>query len=281
MCIQEGKSLGLMSSYNRLGNMETAASYPLLTEVLRDEWGFKGSIISDMTHSGNSSVNFKCYENINNRVLAGCDQQLDNGGGFKNQINCKWDSSKGCPTFTYDGQTYESYSWWYAVRTNAQRVIWMCARSGVNSKTLLKVADGVELSNVTRGIYAGEVGKDVEIEVKVPSDLADCEVSIDPFTPLPEGLDFDGTKITGSTDTAVNKFIHILFSTANGNVAGISFELRIYAQGDNAELEDMPVENNKKKGCGGEIASVGMLASLLALAGVGFILVSKKKRVTE
>ena len=281
MCIQEGKSMGLMSSYNRLGNMETAASYPLLTEVLRDEWGFKGSIISDMTHSGNSSVNFKCYENINNRVLAGCDQQLDNGGGFKNQINCKWDSSKGCPTFTYDGQTYESYSWWYAVRTNAQRVIWMCARSGVNSKTLLKVADGVELSNVTRGIYAGEVGKDVEIEVKIPSDLADCEVSIDPFTPLPEGLDFDGTKITGSTDTAVNKFIHILFSTANGNVAGISFELRIYAQGDNAELEDMPVENNKKKGCGGEIASVGMLASLLALAGVGFILVSKKKRVTE
>ena len=281
MCIQEGKSLGLMSSYNRLGNMETAASYPLLTEVLRDEWGFKGSIISDMTHSGNSSVNFKCYENINNRVLAGCDQQLDNGGGFKNQINCKWDSSKGCPTFTYNNQTYESYSWWYAVRTNAQRVIWMCARSGVNSKTLLKVADGVELSNVTRGIYAGEVGKDVEIEVKVPSDLADCEVSIDPFTPLPEGLDFDGTKITGSTDTAVNKFIHILFSNDNGNVAGISFELRIYAQGDNAELEDMPVENNKKKGCGGEIASVGMLASLLALAGVGFILVSKKKRVTE
>ena len=62
--IQEGKALGIMSSYNRLGLMETAASYPLLTEVLRNEWGFKGSIISDMTHHSNSAHNRNCYENI-------------------------------------------------------------------------------------------------------------------------------------------------------------------------------------------------------------------------
>ena len=273
MCIQEGKSMGLMSSYNRLGNMETAASYPLLTEVLREEWGFKGSIISDMTHSGNSSVNFKCYENINNRVLAGCDQQLDNGGGFKGQINCKWDSSKGCPTFTYNGQTYESYSWWYAVRTNAQRVIWMCARSGVNSKNFIPVAEGVEMSNVERGVYYGAVNKDVDIEIKLSGSLANASLDIDPFTPLPEGLSFDGSKITGKSSEPVNKFIHVL---ANNTAAGISFELRIYAQGDNAELEDMPVETKKKKGCGGEIVALASLTALIGLAGIA--LISGKKR---
>ena len=285
LCIQEGKSMGLMSSYNRLGLMETAASYPLLTEVLRDEWGFKGSIISDMTHSGNSSVNFKCYECINNRVLSGCDQQLDNGGGFKGQIECKWDSTKGCPTFSVNNVTYESYSWWYAVRTNAQRVIWMCARSGVNSKTLLKVAEGVELTNVTRGIYEGEVGKDVEIEINVSGDLAGTEISIDPFTPLPEGLSLDGNKISGSTDTPTNKFIHVLFSTVNGAGAGISFELRIYATGNSGEMEDDPnphkEETPSKKGCFGDIASVGMLSTLLAMLGAGIILTSKKRKVTE
>ena len=272
MCIQEGKSFGLMSSYNRLGNMETAASYPLLTEVLRDEWGFKGSIISDMTHSGNSSVNFNCYENINNRVLAGCDQQLDNGGGFKDDINCKWDSSKGCPTFTYKGQTYESYSWWYAVRRNAQRVIWMCARSGINSKTLVMTAEGVEMSNVQRGVYFGEVGKDVEIELSLSGDLAGATAEIDPFTPLPEGLDFDGTTISGKCDEPVNKFIHILFD----NNTAVSFELRIYATGDTAEVEDAPAA--KKKGCGGEVASVASLISLIGVAGIALILVSNKKR---
>ena len=272
MCIQEGKSLGLMSSYNRLGNMETAASYPLLTEVLRDEWGFKGSIISDMTHSGNSSVNFACYENINNRVLAGCDQQLDNGGGFKDEINCKWDSSKGCPTFSYKGQTYESYSWWYAVRTNAQRVIWMCARSGVNSKTLVPVAEDVEMTNVNRGVYYGEINKEVDIEISLSGDLSGGYMEIDPFTPLPEGLSFDGSRISGKSSEPVNKFIHVLVDEGK---AGFSFELRIYAVGNNAVVEGGG-SNTKKKGCGGEIAALASLTALIGLAGVA--LISKKRR---
>ena len=285
LCIQEGKSMGLMSSYNRLGLMETAASYPLLTEVLRDEWGFKGSIISDMTHSGNSSVNFKCYECINNRVLSGCDQQLDNGGGFKGQIECTWNSEKGCPTFKNGNDTVESYSWWYAVRTNAQRVIWMCARSGVNSKTLLKT-DMFSFSNVNRGIYEGAVGKDVEIEVKLAEGqeiAGDYEVVIDDFTPLPEGLSFDGQKITGVSEQPVNKFIHVLIKTANGAMGGSSFELRIYASGNEGELEDdpNPHKDASSKGCFGDIASVGALATILALAGVGIILLGKKRKVTE
>ena len=55
MCIQDGYSRGIMSSYNRLGMMETAASYPLLVEVLRHEWGFRGAVLSDMTHHNNDS----------------------------------------------------------------------------------------------------------------------------------------------------------------------------------------------------------------------------------
>ena len=282
MVVQEGKSMGLMSSYNRIGLMETAASYPLLTEVLRDEWGFKGSIISDMTHSGNSSVNFKCYENINNRVLAGCDQHLDNGGGFKNKIDCSWDSSKGCPTFKVDGQTYESYSWWYAVRTNAQRVIWMCARSSVNSKTLIPTFYDAELTNVNREVFEGEVGKEVEIEVKYDELPAGAELQIDPFTALPEGLEFDGEKITGISNDPVNKFIHILVVTNNGVVSGMTFELRIYAVGNNGVIEDDKSDNGgKKKGCGSDIASASALTGMIALLGVAAILLSKKRRVTE
>ena len=258
MCVQEGKAFGLMSSYNRLGNMETAASYPLLTEVLRDEWGFKGSIISDMTHSGNGSVNFKCYENINNRVLAGCDQQLDNGGGFKDNMDCEWNSTKGCPVIKKgDNKGYESYTYWYAVRTCAQRVIWMCARSGVNAKTFVEPDEEITLSNVKRSVYEGAVGEDVEIKVSLPDyfqegeefddtrAVSECEVTVDAFTPLPEGLAFDGEKIAGKVDEAYNGFVHILVSvTLDDNskqTFGTSFELRIYAD-YNSGVFETPVD---------------------------------------
>ena len=45
--IKEGKSMGLMSSFTRVGQRWCGGSYPLLTTVLREEWGFKGLVICD------------------------------------------------------------------------------------------------------------------------------------------------------------------------------------------------------------------------------------------
>ena len=38
---------GIMSSFNRIGNKWTGGDYRLLTEILRNEWGFKGLVICD------------------------------------------------------------------------------------------------------------------------------------------------------------------------------------------------------------------------------------------
>ena len=38
---------GMMSAFNRMGNTWCGASYPLLTQVLRNEWGFNGLVITD------------------------------------------------------------------------------------------------------------------------------------------------------------------------------------------------------------------------------------------
>ncbi len=40
-------STGMMSSFNRIGTRWTGGDYRLLTTILRDEWGFKGVVISD------------------------------------------------------------------------------------------------------------------------------------------------------------------------------------------------------------------------------------------
>jgi beta-glucosidase len=44
---------GIMSSFNRIGTRWTGGDYRLLTEILRNEWGFKGLVISDYK-TGNS-----------------------------------------------------------------------------------------------------------------------------------------------------------------------------------------------------------------------------------
>ena len=52
IAIKEGKSKGLMTSFTRIGLRWCGGSYPLITTVLRDEWGFKGLVICDF-HTDN------------------------------------------------------------------------------------------------------------------------------------------------------------------------------------------------------------------------------------
>ena len=47
IAIKEGKSKGLMSSFTRIGQRWCGGSYNLLTQVLRNEWGFRGLVICD------------------------------------------------------------------------------------------------------------------------------------------------------------------------------------------------------------------------------------------
>lgn len=47
MCVKDGGATAVMSSYNYIGNQWAGASSPLLINVLREEWGFNGSVLTD------------------------------------------------------------------------------------------------------------------------------------------------------------------------------------------------------------------------------------------
>lgn len=47
IAVKEGQTLGVMSAFNRIGTMWTGGDYRLLTEILRNEWGFRGAVVSD------------------------------------------------------------------------------------------------------------------------------------------------------------------------------------------------------------------------------------------
>ena len=47
MAVKEGNTHGLMTSFNRVGTEWAGGSYRLVTTILRNEWGFQGSVICD------------------------------------------------------------------------------------------------------------------------------------------------------------------------------------------------------------------------------------------
>lgn len=68
LAVKEGGATGIMSSFNRIGTVWTGGDYRLLTEVLRGEWGFNGTVICDF--------NVSSYMNAKQMVYAGGDLNL-------------------------------------------------------------------------------------------------------------------------------------------------------------------------------------------------------------
>ena len=58
-CVQEGKAYSIMSAYNAVNGVPCPANRTLLTNILRNEWGFKGFVVSDCDAVSDVSVNHK------------------------------------------------------------------------------------------------------------------------------------------------------------------------------------------------------------------------------
>ena len=275
MVFEEGKSMGVMGSYNRLGLMETAASYPLLTEVLREEWGFKGAVLSDMTHSGNGSVNFKCYENVNNRAIAGCNSQLDQRG-FGGNSECEWSSSafggKGAPVSkqAYNGSKFTSYTWWYACRQRIKEIMYMSINCTGQNRGLTKVVD---VQNVSK-----KLGEEFTLNV-LPSQYESYTPRLNQRCSLPEGVELENGALSGKLEHLGLYRIDLILESGSNKVA-VQFIIDIVPAEEELSEEVMEefVYPKAKGGCGGSLASVGATLGLLALVGVGFILLSLRKK---
>lgn len=67
--VKEGKSKAVMTTWSRIGTTWAGASKPLLQNVLRDEWGFEGFVITDNCMMGD-------FQNADQAIAAGNDMML-------------------------------------------------------------------------------------------------------------------------------------------------------------------------------------------------------------
>lgn len=85
IAVKDGKANAMMSAFNRVGATLAGYNHALLTDVLREEWGFKGSVITDWFEGSGY------MENHELGVLGGNDLWLCGSTGVE---NAKLDLSK-------------------------------------------------------------------------------------------------------------------------------------------------------------------------------------------
>ena len=83
----------IMSSFNSLGGIWTGANRALLTDILRTEWGFKGTVITDFS---NGVGWMKTYQG----VLAGNDIWLNPAEVNQTALDKELSFSNVCSSFS-------------------------------------------------------------------------------------------------------------------------------------------------------------------------------------
>lgn len=70
--VREGNAHGMMASMNRIGAVWSGGHYGLMTETLRNEWGFEGMVVTDQ-----ASYSVFAYEDLREGLAAGTDLWLN------------------------------------------------------------------------------------------------------------------------------------------------------------------------------------------------------------
>jgi hypothetical protein len=88
IAVKEGDANAVMTEYSRVGSVWAGGNKALLTDVLRGEWGFTGSVVTDYYGAGDG-----VFMNVDQGLRAGGDLWLSGDQNMPNSTNAFVDRS--------------------------------------------------------------------------------------------------------------------------------------------------------------------------------------------
>jgi beta-glucosidase len=79
ICVKEAEPFTIMTSYNKINGVWGHYHYELCTRILREEWGFKGLVMTDWWMQSSKSPEFPDIKDNAYRVRAGVDVLMPGG----------------------------------------------------------------------------------------------------------------------------------------------------------------------------------------------------------
>ena len=203
LAVKKGNCLGMMTSFNRVGFDWAGASYELLTEIPRDEWGWKGIYITDAAGTSQAAN----YMNTAQEIRAGNDLSLDGWAAAYKMPEDGIDVARKVQELTTTEEALTPTMLW-ALRDCTKRSLYVMANTACilngHSVSLYDYDIGVfktSSANISSGApLLAKADEAVEFVVADP-DLTDVKyilfkVKSDGKTlgKLPDGLIFDAEK---------------------------------------------------------------------------------------
>ncbi len=209
IAVEEGNATFMMGSFTRIGKVWCAGSYAINQQITRNEWGFDGAIVTDITlYKGNNAYQL---------IKAGSDMMLDafvyglNFGEFldKDTILAMDDADRNITL--------------YCLHNTAKHILYMVANSNAmqiptGAKVVYTGTTTVDDEDVKLELANAKVGE-AYTSIALDSAKLNTYYAYSPITytvaGLPEGLTFENGVITG-TPSAAGEYTVTVTADAEG-----------------------------------------------------------------
>ena len=162
MGLQEGEGSASMVAYNRIGGVVACVNYAFQTRLLRDEWGWKGVLVTD--YYGNNAIQANSMDLITR--TGGC--LPDGTASGAKALSGTYDAEAN-NIMIGSNKDVASKTQWYYGRLAAQRELFAAANTlnnkngvntanyAVNTTTSIALTQGVAASNVSVAMDAADL----------------------------------------------------------------------------------------------------------------------------
>lgn len=208
IAVKEGEPWTVMSSYNRLNGYYTSENYDLITTILRDEWGFKGLVMSDWWGGADAVAQMNAGNDL---LMPGCSQRDELLKALRNKtIDMKVIDRNLTRILTYVLQTPRFKKYQYSAKPDLKLHAEVSRKAASEGMILLKNDNGtLPFNGVKRVALFGKTSYRF-----IAGGTGSGEVNYEKAISIKDGFVNGGYKILKPLENIYTQFIDTLLANS-------------------------------------------------------------------